>query len=100
MNIVRSYLKVDGEVFAPENCHPQRPVIGLNCHRCEVSGKRLWDLFIELSKGNPYNFFKHCFIHNYFPLALMKNNAQNITPNELKVLVNHSNLNHCFINLF
>lgn len=87
MNIVRSYLKVDGEVLTPENCHPQRPVDGLNCHRSEVSGKRLWDLFIELSEGNPYKFFKDCFIHNYFPLALMNKNAKNITPGDLKVIV-------------
>lgn len=84
VNIVRSYLRVDGEVLTPTNCHPQRPITGLNCHRSEVSGKRLWDLFIELSEGDPYKFFKDCFIHNYFPLALMNNNAKNITPGDLK----------------
>ncbi|KAE9529792.1 hypothetical protein AGLY_011888 [Aphis glycines] len=84
VNIVRDYLKVDGEVKTPTNYHPQRPVNGLNCHRSEVSGKRLWDLFIELSKGDPYKFFKDCFIYNYFPLALMNKNAKNITPGDLK----------------
>lgn len=84
VNIVRSYLRVVGEVLTPTNYHPQRPVTGLDCHRSEVSGKRLWDLFIELSDGDPYKFFKDCFIHNYFPLALMNENAKNITPSDLK----------------
>lgn len=86
VNVVRGYLKVDGKVLTPEHSHPQRPVEGLNCKRSEVSGKRLWDLFIELSEGDPYKFFKHSFIHNYFPLALMNKNAKNITPAELKVI--------------
>jgi len=84
VNIVRSYLKIDGEVLTPTNSHPRRPINGLNCNRSEVSGKRLWDLFIELSKDDPYKFFKDCFIHNYFPLALMNKNAKNITPGDLK----------------
>lgn len=79
-------MKVDGNVLSPEDCHPQRPVNGLNCHRSEVSGKRLWNLIIELTKEDPYKFFKHCFIHNYFPLALMNANAKNITPSDLKVI--------------
>lgn len=78
-------MRIDGEVLTPENYHPQRPVDGLNCHRSEVSGKRLWDLIIELTENNPYKFFEHCFIHNYFPLALMNKNAKNITPSDLKV---------------
>jgi len=86
VNIVRNYLKVDGEVLTPKNYHPQRPITGLNCQKSEVSGKRLWDLFIELSKGDPYKFFNNCFIHNYFPLALISENAKNITPADLKVL--------------
>lgn len=85
MNVVRSYLKVDGEVLIPENYHPNRPVLGLNCQRSEVSGKRLWNLIIEISGGDPYKFFKDCFIHNYFPLALMKKDAKNFTPSDLKV---------------
>lgn len=86
MSVVRDFFKVSGEVFTPENCHPNRPINGLNCQRSEVSGKRLWDLLIELSKGDPYNFFKYCFIHNYFPFALMDKNAKNITPCDLKVM--------------
>lgn len=85
VSIVRDYLKVNGKVLSPENCHPQRPVNGLNCQRSEISGKRLWDLFIELSEGDPYKFFKNCFLHNYFPLALMNKSAKNITPADLKV---------------
>lgn len=87
MNVVRDFLKVDGEVLTPVKYHPNRPINGLNCQRSEVSGKRLWDLFIELSQDDPYNFFKHCYIHNYFPFALMDKNAKNITPNELKVIL-------------
>jgi len=86
VNVVRNYLKIDGEILTPEHFHPQRPVNGLNCHRSEVSGKRLWDLLIELSENDPYTFFKNCFIHNYFPLALMDKNAKNITPSDLKVI--------------
>ncbi|KAL5236187.1 hypothetical protein ACI65C_003597 [Semiaphis heraclei] len=84
VEIVRSYLRVDGEVLTPTKFHPKRPVTGLDCHRSEVSGKRLWDLFIELTDEDPYKFFKDCFIYNYFPLALMNKNAKNITPADLK----------------
>lgn len=77
---------MNGEVLTPDNCHPQRPIKGLNCTRSEVSGKRLWNLIFKLSKGDPYKFFKYCFVHNYFPLALMNKNAKNITPNDLKVI--------------
>lgn len=72
-----------------------------------MSGKRLWDLFVELSEGDPYKFFKDCFIYNYFPLALMNKNAKNITPGDLKVILQNSSFIYlilyrylCVINLY
>lgn len=84
--MVRDYLRIDGKVLTPNNLHPQRPIDGLSCKRSEVSGKRLWGLLMDLSENDPYKFFNHCFIHNYFPLALMDQGAKNITPADLKVM--------------
>ncbi|XP_050523240.1 single-strand selective monofunctional uracil DNA glycosylase-like isoform X1 [Daktulosphaira vitifoliae] len=84
INAVKNYLQIDGEVNIPQNIHPSRPILGLNCTNKEISGQRFWELINEESDGDPFRFFKHCFIHNYFPFALMNKNAKNITPAELK----------------
>jgi single-strand selective monofunctional uracil DNA glycosylase len=84
---VRDYLKIDGQVSKPKRFHPARPVDGLECKRSEVSGNRLWGLFKELTNGEPDAFFEHCFVHNYFPLALLSGTGLNITPADLKVVI-------------
>lgn len=87
IDAVRDYLKIEGKVLKPEKFHPHRPVEGLNCKRSEVSGKRLWNLIKELSKNDPNVFFKHCFVHNYCPLAFLSKSGLNVTPADLKVTI-------------
>lgn len=83
INMVRNWLKISGPVGKPAKEQPSRKVTGFQCTRSEVSGKRLWGLFQELCKS-PEKFFKHAYIHNYCPIALMNKKGCNITPAELK----------------
>ncbi|KAK2580204.1 hypothetical protein KPH14_012465 [Odynerus spinipes] len=83
ISMVRDWLKLSGFVGKPPREHPDRKVTGFDCTRSEVSGKRLWGLFREMC-GTPQNFFKHCYVHNYCPIALMDRKGKNITPAELK----------------
>ena len=41
VGMVRDWLKIRGTVHKPALEHPQRPVLGFDCARSEVSGKRL-----------------------------------------------------------
>ena len=43
---VRDWMKITGEVKSPEFEHPKRPVEGIHCTRSEVSGRRLWGLYV------------------------------------------------------
>lgn len=86
-NSVRDFLNLVGTVHKPDREHPAKPILGLSCTRSEVSGKRFWELANVLGAGSPYHFFKHAFVHNYFPLCLLNSNGKNITPPELKVLI-------------
>ncbi|KYN12635.1 PREDICTED: single-strand selective monofunctional uracil DNA glycosylase [Trachymyrmex cornetzi] len=83
INMVRDWLKISGPIGKPSKEHPDRKVIGFQCTRSEVSGLRLWGLFQELC-GNPENFFRYAYMHNYCPLAFMDGKARNITPAEIK----------------
>lgn len=84
MNVVRDWLKITGIVQKPARELSVRPIDGLNCSRSEISGKRFWGLFKEIC-GTPNNFFKNAYLHNYCPIALMKDTGVNITPADLKV---------------
>lgn len=83
---MKGYLNIQGSVNQPEKFHKERPIKGLDCPRSEISGKRLWDLASRLSNGKAVDFFKHAYVHNYFPLAFVSKTAKNITPAELKVI--------------
>lgn len=85
MNVVRDWLKLEGNIVSPHNEHPSRPVLGFNCTRSEVSGRRFWALAKEISKNDPTVFFKNSFVYNYYPLGLLTKTAKNITPSDLKV---------------
>lgn len=83
INIVKSWLKIDAEIFQPKKLHPNRPVYGFDCSRNEVSGQRLWSWAIERFKSKE-NFFKTFFVINYCPLAFFDEKGRNITPDKLK----------------
>lgn len=77
-------MHITGSVEKPEVEHPKKKVMGLSCHRNEVSGKKFWGLFKHIC-GAPENFFKHSFVYNHCPLAFMEASGKNITPPEIKV---------------
>src|SRR4051795_45083 len=53
---VRDWLRLNAPVTRPALEHPRKPVLGFDCPRSEVSGKRLWGLFAERF-GTPEKFF-------------------------------------------
>ncbi|XP_014609875.1 PREDICTED: single-strand selective monofunctional uracil DNA glycosylase-like isoform X1 [Polistes canadensis] len=83
ISMVRDWLKIQGFIGKPSKEQPDRKVTGFDCKRSEISGKRLWGLFKDLC-GTPQNFFKHSYVHNYCPIALMDRKGKNITPADLK----------------
>lgn len=79
---VRDWLKIECPVGKPEREHPRRPVIGFECARSEVSGRRLWGLFAERF-GTPEQFFAEHIVMNYCPLAFLESSGRNCTPDKL-----------------
>jgi len=83
INAVRDWMGVCAEVKQPENMHPKRPVDGFDCHRSEVSGRRLWG-WAKGRFGAPQTFFKRFFVLNYCPLLFLEETGRNRTPDKLK----------------
>jgi single-strand selective monofunctional uracil DNA glycosylase len=79
---VRGWLGICETVQVPAKTHPQRPILGFDCPRCEVSGKRLWGLFASRFHS-PAEFFKDHFVANYCPLAFLEEGGRNRTPDKL-----------------
>jgi single-strand selective monofunctional uracil DNA glycosylase len=79
---VRDWLRVRGAVRRPEREHPRRPITGFECHRSEVSGRRLWGLFAERF-GDAERFFKEHIVLNYCPLVFIEESGRNRTPDKL-----------------
>src|SRR5438477_6160933 len=44
---VRDWLGIETTIDTPPNQHPKRPVTGFQCTRSEISGERLWGLFMQ-----------------------------------------------------
>lgn len=82
VSIVRDWMKLNPDIHQPEPVHPKRPVKGMQCERSEVSGRRLWGLFVERFK-KPQNFFNDHIVLNYCPLAFMEKTGRNLTPDKL-----------------
>ena len=79
---VRDWMGIEKKVYPPENQHPKRQVLGFNCRRSEISGKRLWGLIRE-RYGRPELFFRDQFVSNYCPLLFFDENGRNLTPMRL-----------------
>jgi single-strand selective monofunctional uracil DNA glycosylase len=79
---VRDWLKISTLIKKPAVEHPKRPILGFDCLRSEVSGRRLWRLFSERF-GSPEIFFAEHFVVNYCPLAFLAASGANLTPNKL-----------------
>lgn len=81
-DFVRDFLKLDAPVKVPRLFHPDRPILGLQSPRTEVSGQRLWG-GIQQCFGQPEAFFARFFVANYCPLAFQTQTGANITPDKL-----------------
>jgi len=79
---VRDWMKISARIENPDDEHPKRPVLGFDCPRSEVSGRRLWGLFAERF-GAPENFFAEHFVANFCPLAFCEQSGGNRTPDKL-----------------
>lgn len=81
---VRDWLRLgDATVETPDHpTHPKRPVLGWDCPREEVSGRRIWG-FAEAVFGTPERFFARFFVGNYIPLLFLDERARNLTPDKL-----------------
>lgn len=80
---VREWLKIEGPVQKPPRECPARPVLGFECKRSEISGKRFWGLMKELCKV-PEKLFETTFIYNYLPEQWMTSTGCNMTPSDFK----------------
>src|SRR4051812_26192193 len=79
---VRDWLGIKAQIDRPSREHPKRPVTGFDCHRSEISGKRLWDLFAKRF-GTAAAFFQEHLVMNYCPLAFLEESGRNRTPDKL-----------------
>lgn len=79
---VRDWMGISGKVKKPNPEHPKREVVGFECERSEVSGRRLWGLFSE-KFPKAEDFFRDHFVVNYCPLVWMGETGKNITPDKL-----------------
>lgn len=80
---VRRFLGITSGVKAPSETHPRRPVLGFDCARSEVSGRRFWGL-MEKVFGTPERFFRSAFVWNWCPLAFTARSGANITPDKVE----------------
>ncbi len=79
---VRDWLGIDVPVGKPPLEHPKRPVLGFDCPRSEVSGRRLW-AWAKETFGSPDAFFERFFVANYCPLVFMEESGRNRVPEKL-----------------
>jgi len=79
---VRDFLGIDGDVEQPAIVHPKRPVLGMDCPRSEVSGRRLWS-WAQDRFGTAQSFFNLFWVWNWCPLAFMEDGGRNRTPDKL-----------------
>lgn len=82
VEMVRDYLGLKGAVREFGGAHPQRPVLGWNCSRSEVSGRRLWGLVRRIFP-QPQDFFKDAFVASFCPLMFLEASGRNRTPDKL-----------------
>jgi single-strand selective monofunctional uracil DNA glycosylase len=80
---VRDWMNLRAAIGRPAREHPKRPVLGFDCARSEVSGKRLWGLFARRF-GTAEEFFARHFVANYCPLAFLSASGSNLTPDKLR----------------
>ena len=70
----RDWLAVEGKIGEPSRQHPKRPVLGWDCSRVEVSGRRLWSLLASIY-GSARKMALELVVLNYCPLLLLHANG-------------------------
>ena len=78
----RDWMGIHTSITKPKMEHPKRPILGFDCPRSEVSGRRFWGLFAE-KFGSSEQFFTEHFVVNYCPLAFLSVTGSNLTPDKL-----------------
>ena len=78
----RDWMGIRAPIMRPAKEHPKRPILGFDCPRSEVSGRRFWKL-CAARFGTPARFFAAHFVVNYCPLAFLEASGRNQTPNKL-----------------
>ena len=84
VGFVRDWMGIEAPVGKPLVQHPNRPVLGFECQRSEVSGSRLWGWAKERFE-TPERFFSRFFVINYCPLVFIESTGRNRTPDKLSV---------------
>lgn len=79
---VREFLGIVAAVGRPAVEHPERPVLGFDCKRAEVSGSRVWGL-VAARWGSAAAFFADHYVANYCPLVFLEASGKNRTPDKL-----------------
>jgi len=82
VSLVRDWIGIEERVGKPRNEHPKRPILGFDCTRSEVSGRRMWTWAKERF-GTPEAFFERFFVWNYCPLVFLEETGRNRTPDKL-----------------
>ena len=82
IDAVKDWLGIDATVTAPSRVHPKRPILGFDCRRREVSGRRLWG-WVKSTFKTPDNFFPRFFVANYCPLMFIDADGRNRTPDKI-----------------
>lgn len=80
---VKHWMGIHTKIAVPDNMHPKRPVMGFDCTRTEISGKRLWG-WAQKKFKTPERFFSRFFVANYCPLQFIEASGRNRTPNQLR----------------
>ena len=91
---VTHWMGIHAKVAVPDNMHPKRPVMGFDCPRSEISGKRLWG-WAQKKFKTPERFFSQFFVANYCPLQFIEASGRNRTPNQLRASERTSLLEIC-----
>ena len=81
--MVRDWMGLEPKIGKPAHEHPKRPVLGMDCPKSEVSGRRLWGLFSE-KFPEAETFFRDHLVINFCPLVWMKDTGANLTPDKIK----------------
>lgn len=81
VSLVRDWIGIRAPILRPAREHPKRPILGWDCPRSEVSGRRLWGYFKDRFT-TPEAFFETGMVLNYCPLAFLGDTGRNLTPDK------------------